>query len=203
MKTNDCCLNALKHGFHTCPDCGQILIPYEPQKTALILVKPKEYKMAYIFDIDGTLADCSHRLHFILPPYVSPLQDIENLDKFQPDWETFHKECVNDKPIKPVLNLLRLIYEGEQGIIFVTGRPEKYRKQTTLWLSKYLGSEYFELAMRKDGDHRPDYIVKKEIYEKEIKPYHHIDGVFEDRKQCVDMWRNLGLTCYQVADGDY
>lgn len=28
-------------------------------------------------------------------------------------------------------------------------------------------------------------------------------GVFEDRKQCVDMWRSLGLTCYQVADGNY
>lgn len=146
--------------------------------------------MAHIFDIDGTLADCSQRLHFI--------------QQEKPDWDAFYKDCVNDKPIKPVLNLLRLIYEDEQDVIFVTGRPEKYRKQTTLWLSKYLMSEHFGLAMRKDGDHRPDYIVKKEIYEKEIKPYFkHIGGVFEDRKQCVDMWRSLGLTCYQVADGDY
>lgn len=146
--------------------------------------------MAYIFDIDGTLADCSQRLHFI--------------QQEKPDWESFYKDCVNDNHIEPVWNLLHRIYEDGIDVIFVTGRPEKYRKQTTIWLSKYLMSEYFGLCMRKDGDHRPDYIVKKEIYEKEIKPYYEfIDGVFEDRTQCVKMWRELGLTCYQVAEGDY
>lgn len=148
--------------------------------------------MAYIFDIDGTLADCSQRLHFI--------------QQEKPDWESFYKDCVNDNPIEPVWNLLHRIYEDGTDVIFVTGRPEKYRKQTTLWLSKYLMSKYFGLGMRKDGDHRPDYIIKKEIYETQIKPNlgnNCIAGVFEDRKQCVDMWRSLGLTCYQVADGNY
>lgn len=41
MKYNDCCLNALKHGFATCPECGQTLIPYEPQQTALIFKEQK------------------------------------------------------------------------------------------------------------------------------------------------------------------
>ena len=27
--------------------------------------------------------------------------------------------------------------------------------------------------------------------------------VLDDRKQVVDMWRSLGLTCLQVADGDF
>ena len=27
--------------------------------------------------------------------------------------------------------------------------------------------------------------------------------VFDDRQQVVDMWRQNGLTCFQVADGDF
>ena len=27
--------------------------------------------------------------------------------------------------------------------------------------------------------------------------------VFDDRNQVVDMWRKSGLTCFQVADGDF
>lgn len=57
--------------------------------------------------------------------------------------------------------------------------------------------------MRPDGDHRPDYVIKREIYEREIKDKYDVIGVFEDRQRCVDMWRALGLTCFQVAPGDY
>ena len=28
-------------------------------------------------------------------------------------------------------------------------------------------------------------------------------AVFDDRNQVVDMWRDNGLTCFQVADGDF
>lgn len=59
------------------------------------------------------------------------------------------------------------------------------------------------LFMRKDGDFRPDWEVKKEIYEKELKDKYEILGVFEDRTQVVQMWRSLGLTCYQVCEGNY
>ncbi len=146
--------------------------------------------MKYIFDIDGTLADCSHRLHFI--------------EQEKPDWESFYKDCVNDKPIAPTVEILRALQEYGATIIYITGRPCKYIDETIQWLKKYTkGPVSSLLYSRTDGDHRPDYIVKKEIYEENIKPYHHIDGVFEDRKQCVDMWRSLGLTCYQVADGNY
>lgn len=142
--------------------------------------------MKFIFD--GTIADCSQRLHFI--------------QQKKPDWDSFYKDCVNDKPIAPTIGLYRAL--REHGIIiFVTGRPEKYMDETMGWLCNQLGTDCISLFMRKNGDHRPDYMVKKEIYDEHIKPYHHIDGVFEDRKQCVDMWRSLGLTCYQVADGNY
>lgn len=145
--------------------------------------------MAFIFDIDGTLADCSQRLHFI--------------QQEKPDWESFYKDCMNDKPIAPVVELAYTLSMFYSKLIFVTGRPEKYMFETTEWLCDQFNADTVTLFMRKDGDHRPDYIVKKEIYEENIKDYYPIDGVFEDRKQCVDMWRSLGLTCYQVADGNY
>lgn len=161
--------------------------------------------MKYIFDIDGTLADCSQRLHFILPPKEDISGDID-LDKIAPDWDAFYKDCVNDKPIAPTIELLRALQEYGAKIIYVTGRPCKYMNETIQWLKKYTEQPVRCLYMRKNDDHRPDYIVKKEIYETQIKPNlknEYIAGVFEDRKQCVDMWRSLGLTCYQVADGNY
>lgn len=145
--------------------------------------------MAYIFDIDGTLADCSQRLHFI--------------QQEEPDWESFYKDCVNDKPVAPILELARTLQNFHATLVFVTGRPDKYMFETTEWLCDQFDTDTIILFMRKNGDHRPDYVVKKEIYDEYIKDFYTIDGVFEDRKQCVDMWRSLGLTCYQVADGNY
>ena len=57
--------------------------------------------MAYIFDIDGTLADCSHRLHYISGEHK--------------DWDAFYKECVNDKPIMGVIEVLWSLQENEQN----------------------------------------------------------------------------------------
>ena len=56
--------------------------------------------------------------------------------------------------------------------------------------------------MREMDDVRSDADVKRDLFIK------HIDEekvwlVIEDRDQCVDMWRGLGLTCLQVAPGDY
>lgn len=161
--------------------------------------------MKYIFDIDGTLADCSHRLHFIEPADNATFTYDGKLE-FNPDWESFYRDCVNDKPIAPTVELLRALQEYGANIIYITGRPCKYMNETIQWLVKYTDSPVKGLYMRKNDDHRPDYIVKKEIYETQIKPNlknESVWGVFEDRKQCVDMWRSLGLTCYQVADGNY
>ena len=147
-------------------------------------------KPAFIFDIDGTIADCSHRLHFI--------------QQETPDWDAFYSLCVNDKPIDNVCHLLRII-PSDVDIIFITGRSEKWRGDTNNWISLRVfgGFRPGLLYMRADGDHRPDYEIKKEIYEKHIKDNFNVLGVFEDRDQVVKMWRELGLTCYQVADGSY
>jgi len=57
--------------------------------------------------------------------------------------------------------------------------------------------------MRKTGDSRKDSIVKREIFEEHIKGKYRIQFVLDDRNQVVEMWRQLGLTCLQVAEGDF
>ena len=153
-------------------------------------MKPK----AYIFDIDGTLADCSHRLHHITG-------DTTN-------WDAFYAACFGDAVIKNVAEVFKALGDYEDNVlILLTGRSNRVYEETSDWiwvhfeLSSYNGD--VELFMRPDGDHRPDYVIKREIYEREIKEKYDVIGVFEDRQRCVDMWRALGLTCFQVAPGDY
>lgn len=57
--------------------------------------------------------------------------------------------------------------------------------------------------MRKDNDFRKDAVIKEEIYKTFIEPKYDVVAVFEDRDQCVESWRNLGLLCCQVWYGDF
>jgi hypothetical protein len=57
--------------------------------------------------------------------------------------------------------------------------------------------------MRKTGDHRPDYIVKNEIFDQRIRDNFNVLGAFDDRDQVVDMYRKMGITVFQVAPGNF
>lgn len=110
------------------------------------------------FDIDGVLADCSHRLSF---------QREKDYDKFYSE-DVMMKDSLNLTGIR----LLRAFEWGGYFIVFVTGRPERTRDYTKRWLSKE-GDVYFSrfpLLMRKDGDHRPSDIVKQELVA-EFEPF--------------------------------
>ncbi len=148
--------------------------------------------MNIIFDLDGTLADCSHRIHFI------------NNYANKPDHRGFFAACVDDKPIHDMLDLLDMLsMQFAMHIYIVSGRSDECREATANWL-KHHGVFYNELYMRKAGDHRPDYIVKKEIYLREFKDKQiQVNYVFDDRDSVVAMWRSLGLRCLQVAPGNF
>jgi hypothetical protein len=146
-----------------------------------------------IVDVDGTIADCSSRA-----------------DKFlalseKPDWDGFYSDIATDKPIEPVLDLVDLLFE-RYWPIFLTGRSEKYRPQTEAWLKRYLGDSVLERAplyMRAADDHRPDEVVKAEIFLGLDFKKDEVAFVLEDRDRVVKMWRGLGVQCLQVAEGDF
>lgn len=87
-------------------------------------------------------------------------------------------------------------------IIFVSGRNDKFRDVTEEWLREN-GFTTRLLYMRKDGDERKDFVVKREIYGNYIKDQYNVQFVLDDRNQVVELWRSLGLTCLQVAEGDF
>jgi len=57
--------------------------------------------------------------------------------------------------------------------------------------------------MRPAGDIRKDVLIKQEIYEREIKDKYNVLFVLDDRQSVVDGWRSLGLTVFQVAEGQF
>lgn len=146
--------------------------------------------MIYIFDIDGTLADITHRLHYI-----------EQVPK---DWESFFQACEADKPIETVVALARALRDAGQTILMLTGRSELIRDKTFKWLRQHL-IPCDALYMRKDGDHRPDDLVKPQLLAKLCTEWRRdaIVGIFEDRATVVKAFRNLGYTVFQVAEGNF
>jgi predicted kinase len=87
-------------------------------------------------------------------------------------------------------------------VVLCSGRQSEYRVQTEAWLSAN-NIRYDELWMRPTDDVRQDSIVKEELYRAHILGKWNVLFVLDDRQQVVDTWRRLGLTCMQVAPGDF
>lgn len=154
--------------------------------------------MAIICDLDGTLAHMNGR-----NPYNPTDEEVMN--------------DVADEAVMGILNSFMSntrYFDGYPDeftgvqIIFCSGRFDTYRTVTEQWILRNLDGNYFnkygiKLLMRKDGDMRKDSIVKKEIYEREIKGKYNVLFVLDDRQSVVEMWRNEGLKALQVAWGDF
>jgi len=142
---------------------------------------------AIIIDLDGTLCNTDHRQHF--------------MQQKKKDWKSFYAG-LNADPIHEWCHKIVNFFWGSHKVIFLSGRPGEYRKNTESWLDLYR-VKYNYLYMREIGDYRKDCIIKREIYLKKIKPNYNILFCIDDRKQVVDMWREEGLTCLQCAPGEF
>jgi hypothetical protein len=109
----------------------------------------------------------------------------------------------SDRPHTAVITAVRAMYDAGHHIVFCSGRTDDARDDTESWLAKHVGVPYEGLFMRAVGDGRSDALVKAEIFEREIRHRWRITAVFDDRNQVVRTWRALGLTVFQVADGNF
>ena len=142
-----------------------------------------------ISDLDGTISDPSHRLKLYQ----------------QKEYKAFNKAGKDDAPLENTCNLLRSVSGEGADVVIITARDESCRKRTLKWL-RLNDVPCDALLMRGINDTRSDAIVKKHLFDdKFLKLYDFKDVwfVLEDRVTCVDMWRGEGLTCFQVAPGDY
>jgi hypothetical protein len=137
--------------------------------------------MVWICDIDGTLALRGDR-----SPY---------------DWVRVGE----DEPNPPVVTVVRALMGSGREVRYMSGRMEQCRDATVAWLREHVMSSMLpsDLWMRADGDMRPDQVVKRELYEQHVRGFYEVEGVIDDRNRVVSMWRSIGLTCLQVADGNF
>lgn len=176
----------------------------------------------YIFDLDGTLALIEHRLHFIQRPSLKCYDcgganrkacvQCADLDAgFKPDWRAFFAACGDDKPNEPVIRTYRALREAGAECWIWSGRSDECQSATKDWLAKHCGTRFGgwtqapeAFRMRKAGDYRDDVEVKREwLAEMEPPEFARLTAVFDDRARVVQMWRDAGVPCFQVAPGEF
>ena len=151
------------------------------------MTKPK----AIIFDIDGTLA----------------IRDKGPDGRGPYDWDRVGEDLPNE-PVMLVASMLAIATDfysaARVEILFFSGRDERCREQTEMWLDHHFGSGY-KLYMRPAKHNGPDDELKRDFCEA-VSQFYDIAAVFDDRNRVVDMWRSNGVTCMQVCsreDGDF
>jgi hydroxymethylpyrimidine pyrophosphatase-like HAD family hydrolase len=153
---------------------------------------------AIIVDLDGTLCDHTVRHQRALD---------KGYDQVSPwaaqHFEDYYRGLENDPPIRPILNIVKR-FKHDHKIIFITGRPIQYFEETMIWLANHgFFISKFKLFMRQEINGIHDTEMKKMIYQNQIKEKYDVRFVLEDRNSVVKMWRDLGLTCLQVQEGNF
>ena len=131
----------------------------------------------YLVDIDGTLAINNTRSPFA--------------------WERVNEDAVNTVVATTIEKLGR-----DTNIILLSGRSNVCYDLTVAWLKEHQ-INYTDLLMHPANDQRPDDVLKSELYYFHIRDRYNVIGVIDDRPKVCRMWRNLGLSVFQVGNPDY
>lgn len=128
-----------------------------------------------IVDLDGTLAHHTDR---------SPYDDTD---------------VSGDTLDDAVSSVMEMSYGHGYKIVILTGRHAENLQSTLDWL-KENNVNYDEIHSRKEGDDRPDFEIKQELYEEHIAGKYNVKFVMDDRPAVCRTWRRIGLKVLQVGD---
>ena len=152
-----------------------------------------------IFDLDGTLADIEDRRKL-------------STKTGEMNWDEFFnpKNIKMDKPKTEVIMMLQALKAFGYNIAIFSGRSESTKEETKNWL-KVHDIHYDILKMRPTGNRwkwMPDDKLKLHWFNETFVDPEDMDEaevvtVFDDRDKVVNMWREIGLTCMQVAPGNF
>lgn len=140
-------------------------------------------KKCVVFDLDGTLCNLNHRLKYIL--------------SFPKQSEKFHTSCVDDTLVPRVFEMYELFRNNGYSMVILTCRPKKYEALTIEWLSRH--NVKYDLLISSDKQELTDDKAKKFYKDNVIEPKYEIAFAVDDRKCVIDMWREEGITCLDVA----
>jgi predicted kinase len=144
-------------------------------------------KQPILVDVDGTVVDCSHRLHYI-----------KNGNR---NWPAFWAAIPLDTPINHVIRMVQAMKAAGHPIFVVTARDDDRKAVTEAQLLQH-GVPFDRMYMRKTGDNRPDHVVKKELLDQIRAEGYDPLFMLEDRQHNVDMFRENGMPCFHVADDE-
>ena len=151
-----------------------------------------------IFDLDGTLA------------LIDKRRAISTKDNGKMDWDVFFNpdNISLDVPNTPVITMAQTLHSQGFRIVIFSGRSKATYRTTRQWLIQN-DVPFDDLHMRPndidDGGHwhfLSDDKLKQHWLDTLVDK-DDVFAVFDDRQQVVDMWRANGLTCFQVAKGDF
>lgn len=146
---------------------------------------------AIIVDLDGTLCNIDHRLHFV-----------KKVEGKKSDWKNFFYNIPGDSVNPWCEKLIRSMKYAGYEIVYASGRPSDHYNITKEWLEKH-GLYFGHLYMRERNDFRQDYLAKETILDFELETRFKIEFIVDDRKQVVEMWRKRGYTCLQCDEGEF
>ena len=153
----------------------------------------KGMKNTIIFDLDGTLA------------LIDKRREVSTKPNGKLDWGKFFdpSNIKLDEPNLPVIKTAQLFSEQGFNIVILSGRSNKTETATRSWLSKNK-VPFNKLIMRNsETDHfTPDWVLKKNMLDENLD-INDIFLVVDDRDRVVKLWRSLGLTTFQVAEGNF
>ena len=148
-------------------------------------------KKIVIFDLDGTLA------------LIDKRRDISTKDNGKIDWDKFFDPGLIDLdlPNQPVIDVANILNKQGFEIWILSGRSDVTWQATLDWLDKH-NVTFTQLIMRPQDDL---FLPDNELKQKWLDwiGVDNVDMVFDERNQVVDMGRQNGLTCFQVAKGDF
>lgn len=135
-----------------------------------------------VFDIDGVLADVSHRLH--------------HLAKKPKDWNAFFSAAPADPPLPQGIELARQLAQ-EHKLAYVTGRPERLRRPTIAWLERH-DLPRGRLFMRRSGDFRPARSAKVDVL-RDLHRTSPVHVVVDDDAAVVAAMKDAGFSALHAT----
>jgi phosphoglycolate phosphatase-like HAD superfamily hydrolase len=105
---------------------------------------PDDQRPYAVLDIDATLSDTSKRIKF--------------LERKPKDWDSFFARAKDDAVLDEGLAVATTL-AADHEIVYLTGRPERIRRDTVKWLEDN-GFPEGRLLMRGNNDRRPSATMK-------------------------------------------
>lgn len=140
--------------------------------------------LAVVCDLDGTLCNDLHR-----KPALATNQG-------QRRWDEYHALLGEDVPFAPVVTILEHFSVLGHAIIFLTGRPDRYRDATNLWLVRHVPQlAPYSLIMRPDGCMDKSPHMKLNAYFNHIHNNYHVALALDDDERNANMWAYLNIPC--------